>query len=163
MHGSETYYVLGEGVLSEANEDGAAPAGAVAMAAAAPPFRFSRMAPKGTQLGDPARRKLALAMGEGGGGFGQVPAGYTYFGQFVDHDLTFDKTKVAFGSNVSAADLVQGRSPALDLDSLYGAGPANPGSAKFYKDDRHLKMGKTEAVFDIPAKQGFDLPRKSVV
>jgi hypothetical protein len=159
MLGSERYFVLGEGVLSEANENGSAPSGPVAIAAAAPPFRFSRMAPKGTQLGDAARRKLALAMSEGGGGFGQVPAGYTYFGQFVDHDLTFDKTKVAFGANVSAADLVQGRSPALDLDSLYGAGPANPGSAKFYKDDRHLKMGKTEAVAGIPAKQGFDLPR----
>ena len=160
MHGSETYFVIGEGLLSEANEDGAAPAAPIAIAAAAaPPFRFSRMAPKGTQLGDPARKKLALAMTEGGGGFGQVPAGFTYFGQFVDHDLTFDKTKVAFGSNVSAADLIQGRSPALDLDSLYGKGPANPGSAKFYKDDRHLKMGKTEAVGGIPAKQGFDLPR----
>jgi hypothetical protein len=159
MHGSETYYVIGEGLLSEANENGAAPTGAVAVAAAAPPFRFSRMTPKGAQLGDPARKKLAQAMAAGGGGFGQVPAGYTYFGQFVDHDLTFDKTKVAFGANVSAADLVQGRSPALDLDSLYGKGPANPGSSKFYKDDRHLKMGKTEAVGGIPAKQGFDLPR----
>ena len=159
MHGSETYYVIGEGLLSEANEDGAAPAAPLAVAAAAPPFRFSRMAPKGTQLGDPARKKLAQAMTEGGGGFGQIPAGYTYFGQFVDHDLTFDKTKVAFGSNVSAADMIQGRSPALDLDSLYGKGPANPGSAKFYKDDRHLKMGKTEAADGIGAKQGFDLPR----
>ncbi len=117
------------------------------------------MAPKGTQLGDPARKKLALAMTEGGGGFGLLPAGFTYFGQFVDHDLTFDKTTVSFGTNVSAADLIQGRSPALDLDSLYGTGPANPGSAKFYKDDRHLKMGKTEAVGGIAAKQGFDLPR----
>src|SRR5687768_448648 len=109
MHGSETYYVIGEGLLSEANENGAAPTGALAVVAAAPPFRFSRMTPKGTQLGDPARKKLAQAMVAGGGGFGQVPAGYTYFGQFVDHDLTFDKTKVAFGANVSAADLVQGR------------------------------------------------------
>ena len=99
-------------------------------------------------------------MSEGGGGFGQVPAGYTYFGQFVDHDLTFDKTKVAFGSNVSAADLIQGRSPALDLDSLYGKGPANPGSAKVYKDDRHLKMGKTEAVFGDPRQAGLRPPAR---
>ena len=93
------------------------------------------------------------------GTFGQIPAGFTYFGQFVDHDLTFDKTTVSFGSNVSAADLIQGRSPALDMDSLYDKGPANPGSAKFYKDDRHFKLGKTEAVPGIPAKQGFDLQR----
>ena len=65
MHGSEAYYVVGEGLLSEANENGAGTAAPLAMAAAAaPPFRFSRMAPKGTQLGDPARKKLALAMTE---------------------------------------------------------------------------------------------------
>ena len=160
MHGEESYYVIGEGLLSaNGGPPTAAAAAAAPGAAPAPPFRFSRAVPKGTQLGEPARKKLAQAMTEGGGGFGQVPAGFTYFGQFVDHDLTFDKTTVAFGTNVSAADLVQGRSPALDLDSLYGAGPANPGSAKFYKDDRHLKMGKTEAVGGIAAKQGFDLPR----
>src|SRR5687768_11711840 len=126
MHGTEAYFVIGEGLLSAADQNGSAASAAsaaVATAAAAPPFRFSRMTPKGTQLGTPARKKLALAMTEGGGGFGQIPAGYTYFGQFVDHDLTFDKTTVAFGSNVSAADLIQGRSPALDLDSLYGNGP----------------------------------------
>src|SRR5829696_5767289 len=161
MHGTEAYFVIGEGLLSEANQNGAAPAASVIApaAAAAPPFRFSRVVPKGTQLGTPARKKLALAMTEGGGGFGQVPAGFTYFGQFVDHDMTFDTTKVSFGANVSAADLVQGRSPALDLDSLYGKGPANPGSAKFYKDDRHFKLGKTDAVPGIPGKQGFDLQR----
>jgi hypothetical protein len=159
MHGEESYYVIGEGLLSANGGPPRAAAAAAPGAAPAPPFRFSRLAPKGTQLGEPARKKLAQAMTEGGGGFGQIPAGFTYFGQFVDHDLTFDKTTVAFGTNVSAADLIQGRSPALDLDSLYGAGPANPGSAKFYKDDRHLKMGKTEAVGGITAKQGFDLPR----
>jgi hypothetical protein len=161
MHGSESYYVEGEGLLSEAGEGApvAAAAAAAPHAAPAPPFHFSRLAPKGTQLGEPARKKLAQAMTEGGGGFGQIPAGYTYLGQFIDHDLTFDKTTVGFGHNISAAALLQGRSPALDLDSLYGAGPANPGSAKFYKDDRHLKMGKTEAVGGIPAKAGFDLPR----
>jgi len=160
MHGEESYYVIGEGLLSENGGPPTAAAAAAAPGAApAPPFRFRRLAPKGTQLGEPARKKLAQAMTVGGGGFGHVPAGFTYLGQFIDHDLTFDKTTVAFGTNVSAADLIQGRSPALDLDSLYGAGPNNPGSAKFYKDDRHLKMGKTEKVGNLAAKQGFDLPR----
>jgi hypothetical protein len=64
------------------------------------------------------------------------------------------------GANVSPADLVQARSPSLDLDSLYGAGPTDPGSAKFYAPDGiHLKMGKTEAAEGIAAKDGFDLPR----
>ena len=55
-----------------------------------------------------------------------VPAGYTYFGQFVDHDLTFDST-----SSLAPADRPpQGshvpsnlRTPRFDLDSVYGDGP----------------------------------------
>jgi hypothetical protein len=64
------------------------------------------------------------------------------------------------GANVSPAQLLQARSPSLDLDSLYGAGPTDPGSAKFYASDRlHLRMGKTLAAEGIAAKDGFDLPR----
>ncbi|WP_283150115.1 peroxidase family protein [Silvimonas soli] len=51
-----------------------------------------------------------------------VPAGYTYFGQFIDHDLTFDTTSSlspASGPN-SAEDQ---RTPRLDLDCVYGSGP----------------------------------------
>lgn len=64
------------------------------------------------------------------------------------------------GANISPSALLQGRSPSLDLDSLYGAGPDDPGSAKFYEADGvHLKTGKTVAADGIPAKHGFDLPR----
>ena len=80
-------------------------------------------APRGTSSGEAARRRLATAMTSGGGGTSSVPAGFTYLGQFVDHDLTFDRTAVALGEHVSPAELLQGRSPSLDLDSLYGAGP----------------------------------------
>jgi Animal haem peroxidase len=81
-------------------------------------------------------------------------------GQFIDHDLTFDKTKVMLGQHVSPAKLLQARSPSLDLDSLYGAGPQDPESAKFYEaDGLHLKMGKTLAEGGLPAMDGFDLPR----
>jgi hypothetical protein len=120
------------------------------------------MGPSGInrQLGEPNRRKIAQAMVAGGGPASQIPAGFTYLGQFVDHDLTFDKTNVMLGENVSPAQLLQARSPSLDLDSLYGAGPSDPASAKFYEADGvHLKMGKTDAIGGIPAKQGFDLPR----
>jgi Animal haem peroxidase len=51
-----------------------------------------------------------------------VPSGYTYFGQFVDHDSTFDPTSRLRRANDPAA-LVDFRTPALDLDSLYGSGP----------------------------------------
>jgi hypothetical protein len=56
-----------------------------------------------------------------------VPAGYTYFGQFIDHDLTFDSTS---SLDLSVATVPQTRiptnlrTPRLDLDCLYGDGPA---------------------------------------
>jgi Animal haem peroxidase len=163
-HGFESYFVLGEGLLAEAGEGRQAVVAAAATAAGAvPPFRFSRMGPngRGKQLGEPASRRVARAMTAGGGGFGSVPAGYTYVGQFVDHDLTFDKTSVAFGENVPPSELVQARSPSLDLDSLYGAGPGDPVSASFYSDGVHLKVGRTDATGPAPqqARDGFDLPR----
>jgi hypothetical protein len=114
----------------------------------------------GRQLGDSLRKKLGNAMAVGGGGASQIPAGFTYLGQFLDHDLTFDRTNVMLGENVSPADLLQARSPSFDLDSLYGAGPNDPESAKFYEADGiHLRMGKTVAEEGIAAKEGFDLPR----
>ena len=80
----------------------------------------------GKQLGDPNLKKIASAMISGTGGQSQIPAGYTYVGQFVDHDLTFDRTDVMLGDNVAPIDLLQGRSPTLDLDSVYGTGRTTP-------------------------------------
>ena len=172
-HGSETFYIEGEGVLTtqvggrfgeEADpvtesESPQAHAPRTLDEEAPPPFRFSRVGPQGTPLGLVATKKLARAMVVGGGGAGAVPAGYTYLGQFVDHDMTMDRTDVTLGEDVPPAELLQGRSPRLDLDSLYGAGPSNPASAKFYSDGLHLKTGKTIAVGSDGAKEGHDLPR----
>jgi len=162
-HGSESYFVIGEGLLGE-TVGGRDRTLAPADEAQVPPFRFSRMGPSGFQhqLALGTRTRAGDAMASGGGGASQIPAGFTYLGQFVDHDLTFDKTKVMLGENVSPTELLQARSPSLDLDSLYGAGPADPGSAKFYEADGiHLRMGKTIADEGIPIgpKEGFDLPR----
>ena len=127
--------------------------------AAAPPFLFSRMGPKGSsvQIGKPLRLKLAQAMTADNLSPGQIPAGFTYLGQFIDHDLTFDKSALMEGVDISPATLLQSRSPSLDLDSLYGNGPADPGSAKFYKNDGvHLKKGAAQ-----PGPPGSDLLRKT--
>lgn len=158
-HGSESYYVLGEGLLGEA-AGGRDATLAAAVEAQAPPFRFSRMGPSGIglQLGEPNRKRIATALTAPGSTASQIPAGFTYLGQFIDHDLSFDKTKVMLGDDVSPAQLLQARSPSLDLDSLYGAGPQDPASARFYSDGIHLKMGNTIAAGD-PALPGFDLPR----
>jgi Animal haem peroxidase len=160
-HGSESYFVIGEGLLDE-TVGGREPALGAALEAQVPPFRFSRMGPKGVdrQLSDAVRTKLGNAMVSGGGGATQIPAGFTYLGQFTDHDLTFDRTSVMLGQNVSPSDLLQARSPSLDLDSLYGAGPNDPGSADFYEaDGLHLKTGKTVAAEGVGVKEGFDLLR----
>jgi hypothetical protein len=160
-HGSESYFVLGEGLLGE-TVGGRARTLSAQVEANTPPFRFSRMGPKGDaakQLPKALVKKLARAMTEGGGGASQIPAGFTYLGQFIDHDLTFDKTTVSFDEHKQPAELLQARSPSLDLDSLYGAGPNDPQSKKFYENDReHLRTGRTVAAGD-PAMDDFDLPR----
>jgi hypothetical protein len=58
-----------------------------------------------------------------------VPAGFTYLGQFVDHDITLDLT--SFGEKQADPDATKNfRTPALDLDSIYGLGP--DGSRQLY-------------------------------
>ena len=49
-------------------------------------------------------------------------AGTTFFGQFVDHDVTFDLGST-LGEPTRPEDSTNTRSPALDLDSVYGGGP----------------------------------------
>lgn len=51
-----------------------------------------------------------------------IPAGYTYFGQFVNHDITYDPTSALQRQN-DPDKLSNFRTPRFDLDSLYGSGP----------------------------------------
>ena len=118
-HGSESYFVIGEGLLSESiggrdsadvnrnpsANTSATIASAKATAAAVPPFRFSRMGPNGAgkQVSEAVALKVGREMAAGGGGSGPIPAGFTYLGQFIDHDLTFDKTNVMLGEHVDTS------------------------------------------------------------
>lgn len=100
----------------------------------------------------------------------KIPSGYTYFGQFIDHDITRDTTK---GQPESALPLVddfaadairQGRSPSLDLDSLYGL-PGTPDPRLLASDGVHMRLGFTTPTpsFGPPADQVFpesDVPRE---
>jgi hypothetical protein len=52
----------------------------------------------------------------------QIDAGYTYLGQFIDHDLTFDPASDFQKQNDPEA-IIDFRSPRFDLDSIYGRGP----------------------------------------
>ena len=166
-HGREVFFIEGEGLVGQPADAGdgvSARAGVTARSGvalrAAPTFRFARIGPKGKKLPDAILRKVAEAMTSGANRDDNIPSGFTYLGQFVDHDLTFDKTLVAFGDQISPAELVQGRSPTLDLDSLYGAGPLDPVSSEFYAADKaRLKVGRTTKIGGDIARVGFDVPR----
>ncbi|MEH6690169.1 MAG: heme peroxidase family protein [Pseudorhizobium pelagicum] len=51
-----------------------------------------------------------------------IPAGYTYLGQFIDHDITLDTTPLD-QQKADPKATENFRTPALDLDSVYGDGP----------------------------------------
>jgi hypothetical protein len=53
-----------------------------------------------------------------------IPVLYTYFGQFVDHDITFDPmtTLIQHSDPDAVTDF---RTPAFDLDNVYGRGPGD--------------------------------------
>ena len=51
-----------------------------------------------------------------------IPAAYTYLGQFIDHDITFDPVSSLQRQN-DPERLHNFRTPRFDLDNLYGSGP----------------------------------------
>ncbi len=63
-------------------------------------------------------------MEEGGqsGGEGIAPAGVTFFGQFIDHDITLDVT-TQLDQPALPEQVDNQRTINLDLDCVYGAGP----------------------------------------
>lgn len=72
-----------------------------------------------------------------------ITAAYTYLGQFIDHDLTFDPVSSLHGRPLSDAELarlIDFRTPRLDLDNLYGRGPADQ-PYLFEDDGLHLLEG----------------------
>jgi hypothetical protein len=77
----------------------------------------------GGMMGDPGRGDDDNPPTPPGVPDSTIPAGYTYFGQFVDHDITLDVSSSL--DNVQDANTITNmRTPALDLDSVYGRGPA---------------------------------------
>lgn len=51
-----------------------------------------------------------------------VDVGQIFFGQFVDHDITFDVSS-SFSSVAEPQEIRNARTPQLDLDCIYGQGP----------------------------------------
>jgi Family of unknown function (DUF5995)/Animal haem peroxidase len=83
-----------------------------------------------------------------------ISAGYTYLGQFIDHDITFDPASSLEQQNDPDA-LVDFRTPRLDLDSLYGRGP---GDQPYMYVGNKFRLGRPlfENTTPSPAR---DLPR----
>jgi hypothetical protein len=110
------------------------------------PGMFGRMFPDlpPLKVAPAALHALANAMkdassGDPAGNNTKVPAGFTYLGQFVDHDVTLDLTSI--GDKAADPEGIENfRTPALDLDAIYGLGP--DGSRQLYARGSGANTGK---------------------
>jgi hypothetical protein len=91
-----------------------------------------------------------------------IPAGYTYLGQFIDHDITFDPVSSLQRQNDPDA-LHNFRTPRFDLDSVYGRGPADqPYLYEKAGGITRMKLGENVGVVPgEPSGAGPDLPRNA--
>jgi hypothetical protein len=155
-HGQISYYIEGEGFVG-------APAQAVlADTETERAFRFSRMFPElpALEASDDGLVALGKAM-EDAPNFRDhpdLPAGFTYFGQFLDHDITFDKTDGLPSGQLNPEEIVQGRSPSLDLDNVYGRGPGLEGKHLYEDDNIRLRIGHTTPAGPPSTPEGRVLP-----
>lgn len=82
-----------------------------------------------------------------------VPAGWPIFGQFIAHDITADRSLLQHHATLGT--LRNFRSPALNLESIYGAGPS--GSPYMFDNDDAdlLLLGRNDAgrPDDLPRNQ----------
>ena len=74
----------------------------------------------------------------------RIPAGFTYFGQFVDHDITFDTTALQ-EVIVDPLALRNFRTPMLDLDCVYGSGPVAQPYLYDRDDNDKFLIGRTNS------------------
>jgi hypothetical protein len=87
-------------------------------------------------------------------------AGTTFMGQFIDHDITFDTTS-AMGVPTDPASSPNARTPSLDLDSVYGAGPV--ASPQLYDplDRAKLRIDSGGIFEDLP--RASDGPNTAII
>jgi hypothetical protein len=90
-----------------------------------------------------------------------IPALYTYLGQFVDHDLTFDPASSLMQQN-DIDGLTDVRTPRFDLDNIYGRGPSDQPYLYFKEEGKEspkLILGKSMTGGSTDGER--DLPRNN--
>ena len=130
--------------------------------------RFCRLFTPPEVLPDTSPRHLLNELGKTNGpmdeqnaadpiGDSNVPAGFTFFGQFVDHDITLDTVSQLDSLAVPGA-IRNMRTPSLDLDCVYAGG--RDATPYLYKPDGRLI---TRPVVDVDNAAPFrDLLRVNV-
>jgi hypothetical protein len=83
-----------------------------------------------------------------------IPALYTYFGQFVDHDITFDPVS-SLTKSLDPDGLTDYRTPSFNLDNVYGRGPDD--QPYMYDGNKHFALG--DPITGTGGRAGDDLPR----
>lgn len=95
---------------------------------------------------------LVQALGQSGGACdatsaegddAQSAAGWPFFGQFVAHDITADRSALVHRADV--ASLSNARRQKIDLEFLYGAGPAGDPFLYDVNDAAKLLLGSNDA------------------
>src|ERR1022692_654551 len=85
-----------------------------------------------------------------------IPALYTYFGQFLDHDITFDPMSTLI-KHTDPDALTDFRTPAFDLDNVYGRGKDD--QPYMYNDGPTFLLGEPNDGGPDPNTR--DLPRNN--
>ena len=91
---------------------------------------------------------LAKTAAEGG----RLFAGFTFIGQFIDHDITLDNTPLE-QQQADPDAKVNFRTPRYDLDSVYGGGPTNQPNFYDPEDPDRAKLllkPNVNGVLDVP-------------
>ena len=85
-----------------------------------------------------------------------LTAGFTFLGQFLDHDMTFDPTS-SLERQTDPEHISNFRTPSLALDNVYGSGPG--GSPHLY--DQVGGQGIKFLLEETGTPGKFDVPRNS--
>lgn len=81
-----------------------------------------------------------------------IEAGFTFLGQFIDHDITLDLTS-SLEQQTDPHALTNFRTPSLELDSVYGLGPDGSPHQYDKNDAGKLLLGRNCSVWDLPRNE----------